>query len=127
MTVDLGGILWKLDFVEWVQLGNAPEVALSVELSAFQDALDPTIGHGSNSVEYGDLATTVFSFQNQLSSQIEEELGLLRGVYDFKARPVYNRLFWNFTKGEGEAAYATNYNLSDVTLDGFIAIAWFDR
>lgn len=87
---------------------------------AYTDALDPTIGYGSDSVEYGSLAPTVFTFQNQLSTQIEEELGLLRGVYDFKARPVYNRLFWNFTKGEGEAAYATAYNISDVTEDGFI-------
>ena len=87
---------------------------------AYTDALDPTIGYGSNSVEYGSLAPTVFTFQNQLSTQIEEELGLLRGVFDFKARPVYNRLFWNFTKGEGEAAYATAYNISDVTEDGFI-------
>ncbi|MGJ8649123.1 MAG: hypothetical protein ACSHX4_02075 [Opitutaceae bacterium] len=87
---------------------------------AYSDAKNPAIGFGSDSVEYGSLAPTVFTFQNQLSSQIEEELALLRGVYDFKARPVYNRLFWNFTKGEGEAAYATAYNLSDVTLDGFI-------
>ncbi len=87
---------------------------------AYTDALDPMIGFGSDSVTYGSLAPTVFTFQNQLSSQIEEELGLLRGVWDYKARPVYNRLFWNFTKGEGEAAYATAYNLSDVTLDGFI-------
>lgn len=87
---------------------------------AYTDALDPTIGFGSDSVAYGNLASTIFTFQNQLSSKMEEELGLMRGVWDFKARPVYNRLFWNFTKGEGEAAYATAYNISDVTLDGFI-------
>lgn len=87
---------------------------------AYSDALDPTIGFGSDSTEYGQLAPTVFTFQNQLSTHLEEELALLRGVYDFKARPVYNRLFWNFTKGEGEAAYATAYNISDVTGDGFI-------
>ncbi|HKK17051.1 MAG TPA: hypothetical protein VJ952_00100, partial [Opitutales bacterium] len=87
---------------------------------AYSDAKNPAIGFGSDSVEYGALAPTVFTFQNQLSSMIEEELGLLRGLYDFKARPVYNRLFWNFTKGEGEAAYALAYNLSDVTGDGFI-------
>ncbi len=87
---------------------------------AYGDAVDPTIGHGSDSVEYGSLATSVHSFQNQMSSLIEEELGLLRGVDDFFARPVYNRLFWNFTKGEGEAAYATNYNLTDINADGFI-------
>ena len=87
---------------------------------AYSDAKNPAIGFGSDSVEYGSLAPTVFTFQNQLSSQIEEELGLLRGLYDFKARPVYNRLFWNFTKGEGEAAYALSYNISDITGDGFI-------
>lgn len=87
---------------------------------AYSDAKNPAIGFGSDSVEYGALAPTVFSFQNQLSSKIEEELGLLRGVFDFKARPVYNRLFWNFTKGEGEAAYALSYNISDVNQDGFI-------
>jgi len=87
---------------------------------AYVDALDPTIGHGSNSAAYGSLSSSVFTFQNQLPSMISEELALLRGVDDFFARPVYNRLFWNFTKGEGEAAYATNYNLHDGNADGFI-------
>lgn len=87
---------------------------------AYADAQDPTIGFGSDSVDYGSLAPAVHAFQNQTSSLIEEELDLLRGVDDFFARPVYNRLFWNFTKGEGEAAYATNYNISDINQDGFI-------
>lgn len=87
---------------------------------AYTDALDPTIGFGSDSVEYGSFAPAIFAFQNQVSSLMEEELALLRGVDDFFARPVYNRLFWNFTKGEGEAAYAENYNLSDINQDGFI-------
>jgi hypothetical protein len=87
---------------------------------AYVDAQDPTIGHGSDSADYGSLATSVFTFQNQMSSLIDEELALLRGVDDFFARPVYNRLFWNFTKGEGEAAYATSYNVSDINADGFI-------
>ena len=87
---------------------------------AYVDAQDPTIGHGSDSADYGSLSTSVFTFQNQMSSLIDEELALLRGVDDFFARPVYNRLFWNFTKGEGEAAYATSYNVSDINADGFI-------
>ncbi|HMP72003.1 MAG TPA: PA14 domain-containing protein [Kiritimatiellia bacterium] len=87
---------------------------------AYSDAKDPTIGIGSSSIEFGSLAPVVFSFQNQLSSLIEEELALLRGADDFFARPVYNRLFWNFTKGEGEAAYVMNYNISDINADGFI-------
>jgi hypothetical protein len=87
---------------------------------AYTDSLDPTIGFGSDSVDYGSLAPAVFAFQNQQPDLIGEELSLLRGVDDFFARPVYNRLFWNFTKGEGEAAYAMNYNISDVNQDGFI-------
>ncbi len=95
---------------------------------AYVDAQDPSIGYGSglgNDLSgagpgYGGISPAVFSFQNQVSSLIEEELGLLRGVDDFFARPVYNRMFWNFTKGEGEAAYAMNYNLTDITADGFI-------
>ncbi|MCF7847287.1 MAG: hypothetical protein K9M45_00445, partial [Kiritimatiellales bacterium] len=87
---------------------------------AYTDALDPTIGHGSESAAYGSLAPSIFAFQNQMSTLIEEELAMLRGVDDNFARPVYNRLFWNFTKGEGEAAYAVNYNISDVNMDGFV-------
>ena len=87
---------------------------------AYTDARDRTIGIGSDAVDYGALSPVVFSFQNQLASLLEEELCLLRGADDGFARPVYNRLFWNFTKGEGEAAYAVNYNISDVDADGFI-------
>jgi hypothetical protein len=87
---------------------------------AYADAINPSIGHGSDSVDYGNLSSSVHAFQNQMSSVLEEELALLRGVDDFFARPVYNRLFWNFTKGEGEAAYATNYGITDINADGFI-------
>jgi hypothetical protein len=87
---------------------------------AYSDAQNPTIGFGSSSVEYGNLAPSVFAFQNQVSSLLDEELALLRGVDGFYARPVYNRLFWNFTTGGGEAAYAQNYHVTDVNIDGFI-------
>jgi len=87
---------------------------------AYTDAQDPTVGIGSGSVDAGSVFPAVFAFQNQLASLIDEELGLLRGVDDSFARPVHNRLFWNFTKGEGEAAYALNYNISDINADGFI-------
>jgi hypothetical protein len=95
---------------------------------AYADAIDPTIGFSAAGQDlsganagYGSLASAVFSFQNQMSSLLGEELALLHGVDDFFARPVYNRLFWNFTKGEGEAAYAINYNLTDINLDGLVA------
>ncbi len=87
---------------------------------AYVDAKDPTIGYGSSSAEYGAAAPSVFAFQNQVSSVLEEEMVLLRGQDDNMARPVFNRMFWNFTKGEGEAAYAMNYNISDINKDGFI-------
>ncbi|MCX6896823.1 MAG: hypothetical protein NTZ16_15305 [Verrucomicrobia bacterium] len=87
---------------------------------AYSDSLNPTIGFGSDSVEYGNLAPAVFAFQNQLSSRLDEELGLLRGVNFNYGTPVFNRLFWNFTHAEGEAAYAMKYDISDINQDGFI-------
>jgi Concanavalin A-like lectin/glucanases superfamily/Cadherin-like domain/Bacterial Ig domain len=91
---------------------------------AYADASDPTIGFGSGSKEYGSLASSIFAFQNQLDSLLDEELALLRGRDDSSAgvaaRPVYNRLFWNFTLGDGEVAYQQNYNISDQDQNGFI-------
>ncbi len=87
---------------------------------AYADALDPTIGFGSTTSEYGHAAANMFSFQNQLPGLLDEELALLRGIPQSYGRPVYNRLFWNFTKSEGEVAYAMNYNITDITKNGFI-------
>ncbi|MBF0452065.1 MAG: hypothetical protein HQK75_15285 [Candidatus Magnetomorum sp.] len=89
---------------------------------AYTDALDPTIGFGSDSVEYGSLAPTVHSFMNQVSDLLEEELALLRGKSEEGARPAYNRLMWNFTKDQGEAAYALSYYIQDTNKDGFIDV-----
>jgi hypothetical protein len=90
----------------------------------FADALDPTIGLGTDS-SLGSLAPAVFGFQNQLDSLLEEELGLLRGRDDARptgvgARPVYNRMYWNFTSGNGEVAYQQAYNITDQNGDGVI-------
>ena len=91
---------------------------------AYSDAQDPTIGFTSSEAPYNAVASSIFSFQNQLDSPIEEELALLRGRDDTHvgvgAPPVYNRLYWNFTLGEGEIAYQQNYNINDVNFDGFI-------
>jgi probable HAF family extracellular repeat protein len=91
---------------------------------AYADAQDPTIGFGTSSGEYGALASTIFTFQNQLDSLLEEELVLLRGRDDrrgsVRAEPVYNRLIWNFTLGDGEVAYRQTYNIRDQNVDGFI-------
>lgn len=87
---------------------------------AWQDAQDPTLGLGGSGVEASALTANRFCFENQLPSLLEEELALLRGTDESLGRPVYNRLFWNFTKGEGEVAYASNYQIKDVNNDGFI-------
>ncbi|MBT4817356.1 MAG: hypothetical protein HON70_16755, partial [Lentisphaerae bacterium] len=60
---------------------------------AYADALDPTIGFGSENIEYGHLAPAIFTFQNQLDTLLDEELSMLRGNDEYHARPVYNRLF----------------------------------
>lgn len=82
---------------------------------AYSDAQDPTIGLATER-----LAPAVFAFQNQEASLLHEELSLLRGTDFSKGWPVENRLFWNFTKGDGEPAYAANYGIEDVNADGFI-------
>jgi hypothetical protein len=87
---------------------------------AYTDAIDPTIGYGSNSVEYGTLAPTIFTFMNQVPTLLDEELALLRGMDERGARPSYNRLMWNFTKSKGEVAYANAYGIWDINTDGFI-------
>jgi hypothetical protein len=87
---------------------------------AYTDALDPTIGFASDSVEYGTLAPTIFAFMNQMPTLLDEELALLRGVDERGARPSYNRLMWNFTKSKGEVAYANAYAMWDYNSDGFI-------
>ncbi|MBE2284564.1 MAG: hypothetical protein IAE77_13995 [Prosthecobacter sp.] len=87
---------------------------------AYSDAIDPTIGFSTQSNQYGALAPTIHAFQNQTADLLDEELALLRGRGEIGARPAYNRLLWNFTNGQGEAAYALNYAISDVDNDGFI-------
>ena len=41
---------------------------------AYADAQDPTIGFGTSSAEYGTLSSSIFAFQNQLDSLLDEEL-----------------------------------------------------
>ncbi|MBQ9693546.1 MAG: hypothetical protein IJV69_02180 [Kiritimatiellae bacterium] len=98
---------------------------------AYVDALNPTIGFGSEfarvddaniGIDYGALSTGLFCFDNQVQSLLDEELALLRGraAEDAPSKqtgPWYNRLLWNFTKGitAGEVAYAVNYNITGST------------
>jgi hypothetical protein len=89
---------------------------------AYSDSQNPAIGFGSSSVDYGNMAPTVFAFQNQLASRLDEELALLRGQSANYGTPVFNRLFWNFTHEEGEAAYVMKYDITDINNDGFIDV-----
>jgi hypothetical protein len=90
---------------------------------AYADAGDPTIGLGTDSV-FGSQATSIFAFQNQLATPLDEELALLRGRDDTQSsvstRPFYNKLVWNFTNGDGEVAYVSTYRMTDQNVDGFI-------
>jgi hypothetical protein len=97
---------------------------------AWADAANPTIGIGTKDQTYGDIATSLFSFQGQVPSLLEEELALLRGRDDFllpgvELRPLYNRLAWNFTRGidAGEVIYSLNYNILDQNGDGVVDAA----
>ncbi|MBN9689600.1 MAG: hypothetical protein J0M24_05125 [Verrucomicrobia bacterium] len=104
--------------------GNIAELYLLHANEAFADAADPTIGLTTDSTEMGSIASSVFAFQNQVGSLLEEELAMLRGRDDSSAGvgadPVYNRLYWNFTGGDGETAYVAKYGIPDQNGDGFI-------
>lgn len=90
---------------------------------AYADAQDPTIAITTQDGDFS-LSPTIFNFQNQLDSLLSEELVLLRGRDTTNgpvaASPVYNRLFWNFTTGDGEVAYALSYNITDQDVNGVL-------
>ncbi len=104
--------------------GRIADLYMLVGNEAFADAADPTIGFTAESGEYGTLAPAIFAFQNQVPSLLDEELALLRGRDGSGAatnlHPLYNRLIWNFTSGEGEVAYSQIYQISDQSNDGVL-------
>ena len=98
---------------------------------AYVDALNPTVGIGNDfvygSVDYGALSSSLYCFENQMDSLLDEELALLRGrslanAPGHTTSPFFNRLLWNLTKGitAGEVAYAVNYGLAEKTGDAVI-------
>ncbi len=98
--------------------GYLSDLYMMVGNEALADASNPTIGIGTKDATYGDIATSMFAFQGQVSTLLEEELSLLRGRDDtlqpgVETPPVYNRLVWNYTRGidGGEVIYAVNYNV----------------
>jgi hypothetical protein len=60
------------------------------------------------------MASSIFAFQNQVDTLLDEELALLEGRDVLGIRPFYNRLPWNFTIADGEVAYRQVYNITDV-------------
>ena len=112
--------------------GRLSDLYMLLGNEAYADAEDPTIAIGTSDPTYGSMATSLFCFENQCSSLMEEELDLLRGRDDTlqpgtHTPPVYNRLYWNFTQGidGGEVAYALNYNIraQDGNVSGTISAA----
>ena len=97
---------------------------------AWADAANPTIGIGTADKTYGSIATALYAFKGQVASLREEEQALLRGRDDSLSpgvalNPVYNRLYWNYTRGidAGEVIYALNYNILDQNHDGIVNAA----
>ena len=96
---------------------------------AYSDSMNPAIGYSLGISDlsgagpgYGAMEPNILAFQNQLSTRLDEELGLLRGLKANNGSPVYNRLYWNFTGAEGQAAYVMKYNISDNNNDGVIDV-----
>ncbi|MCQ3920016.1 MAG: hypothetical protein DPW13_03495 [Planctomycetes bacterium] len=106
--------------------GKISELNMLLGNEAFADAMDPTVGTFADQnlepASYDPHA--VFCFEEQVASLLEEELALLRGRSqtrdpDYDADGVMiatvdNRLPWNFTSGNGQVAYANNYQMLDV-------------
>ncbi|MGZ8941065.1 MAG: hypothetical protein ACXW32_17805, partial [Limisphaerales bacterium] len=98
--------------------GRLSDLYMLLGNEAYADGSDPTIAFGTDSGVYGAEASTIHCFQNQTATLLEEELALLRGRDDslqpgVRTSPFYNRLVWNFTGGDGEVAYAANYDIRD--------------
>jgi len=122
-TIDLGVSYPPADQALILMAGSLVDFSMLLANEAYGDALDPTVG-----IDVGQSApaSALFCFQDQLptdrNSLIYEELALLRGRDDTDTRvdlpPVYNRLYWNFSLGDGQIAYKNNYNVQDRDSDG---------
>ncbi|WP_309380816.1 LamG domain-containing protein [Cerasicoccus frondis] len=125
LTLDIDGA--STDGTNQALLFAATRLAFLYELharEAYSDYQDPTISMTVTAYDGGGEIDSVnaylHAFHGLVSSLLQEEMALLRGADYVKAYPSYNRLFWNYTKGEGEAAYNAEYNIQDVNEDGFI-------
>jgi len=108
--------------------GYLADLYMALGNEAYADAANPSILYDSQAIGtiaddaiavdfdsvFRSSSTARFAFEGQVASLLEEELHLLRGRDDFLApgieiSPVYNKLFWNYTRGidAGEVIYAS--------------------
>ncbi len=107
--------------------GRIADLYMVLGNEAYADAQDPTIvvpqdpaSTASLLDRFGVTFSSLFCFDNQMETLLDEELGLLRGrdsslMPAVTTPPFYNRLPWNYTRDltGGEVAYALNYNIQD--------------
>ena len=109
--------------------GEISDLYSFVASDASASAANPTISIGTDNATFGNIATSLFCFMGEEPSLLEQELALLRGrddsVTTVTEKPVYNRLYWNYTHGiaSGEVIYALNFNIQDQNGDGVINAA----
>jgi hypothetical protein len=99
--------------------GYLNDLYMTLGNEARDDAQNPTILL-DGALGPVDAHTSRFSFEGQVSTLMDETLGLLRGRDDFlspgtRTNPSYNRLYWNYTNGinSGEPFYAVNYDIKE--------------
>lgn len=85
--------------------------------AAVADYSDPTLPLLSELDEQVARSTARLAFEGQVSTPLEEDLALLRGLSPPAGKgPVYNRLEWNTLGGAtASALYATTYGVSFAT------------
>lgn len=135
-TIDLGIDYGPANQALLLMAGAIADFYMLLGNEAYGDSLDSTL---IITDEIRDQATSLFSFQDQLPSNedslLYEELALLRGMdgrsgTEIDRFPVYNRLYWNFTSGDGQVAYRNNYNIQDrapLNMDGSRGDGFFNE
>ncbi len=124
LSIDNSSNAVSTDGINQALLLAATRLAVLYELlarEAYGDAQDAAITVTADDInQLGAVSSFTHAFQGLESDLLNEELSLLRGTDFRKSFPVFNRMFWNYTKGLGEAAYNVNYNIYDENTDGFI-------
>jgi probable HAF family extracellular repeat protein len=103
--------------------GDISQLDVVLGNEAYAEFSDPSVGFSTSS-SFGSVASSLFAFEDEVDTLLDQELDLLRGRDDtattVTAYPVYNRLYWNFTGGNGQDAYVSTFNITDVNNDGQI-------